>query len=78
MTKHINFVSRFCCSVISFYQKYISPTIHGKETCRFIPTCSEYTYQAIQKYGAIKGVLLGIKRIFKCHPLGGFGYDPVP
>ena len=46
--------------------------------CRFYPTCSEYTKQAIIKYGIIKGLWLGIKRISKCHPLNPGGYDPLP
>ena len=46
--------------------------------CRFYPTCSEYTKEAINKYGFIKGWFLGIKRIIKCNPFGGSGYDPVP
>ncbi|MDK4479599.1 membrane protein insertion efficiency factor YidD [Fusobacterium necrophorum] len=58
------------------YQKYISPSL-GKN-CRFYPTCSQYTYEAIQKYGCIKGIYLGIKRISKCHPFHPGGYDPLP
>lgn len=45
--------------------------------CRFTPSCSEYMAQAISEYGVFKGIKLGIKRILKCHPHGGFGYDPV-
>lgn len=52
--------------------------IHTHSMCRFVPTCSEYMKQAIQTYGVIYGVFLGIKRIFRCHPFGKFGYDPVP
>lgn len=47
-------------------------------TCRYQPTCSHYTKQALQKYGLFKGGWLAIKRIFSCHPWGGSGYDPVP
>lgn len=46
--------------------------------CRFAPTCSDYAYEAINKYGVNKGLKLSIKRISKCHPFGNFGYDPVP
>jgi putative membrane protein insertion efficiency factor len=46
--------------------------------CRYTPTCSEYAEQAIKKYGVLKGTWLGMKRIFRCHPWGGHGYDPLP
>ena len=61
--------------LISTYQKISSLTL---PRCRFYPTCSEYTKQAILKYGLFKGGLLGIKRICKCHPLNEGGYDPIP
>ena len=55
--------------IIEKYQKHISPWLKSKNiNCKFYPTCSEYTKQAIEKYGAIKGLFLGIKRIFKCNP----------
>ncbi|MBO4753539.1 MAG: membrane protein insertion efficiency factor YidD [Bacteroidales bacterium] len=63
-------------SLIRFYQRFISPLT--PPACRFTPTCSQYTLEAIQKYGALKGTWLGIKRICRCHPWGGSGYDPVP
>ena len=63
-------------ALIRFYQRFISPLTPA--ACRFTPTCSQYTLEAIQKYGAIKGTWLGIKRICRCHPWGGSGYDPVP
>jgi len=62
--------------MIRWYQLYISPMT--PPSCRYTPTCSQYTLEAIQKYGPIKGVWLGIKRISRCHPWGGHGYDPVP
>lgn len=62
--------------LIRFYQLCISPLFPA--TCRFQPTCSHYTLQAIKKYGPFKGVFLGIKRISRCHPFHEGGYDPVP
>jgi putative membrane protein insertion efficiency factor len=64
--------------LIRVYQCAISPIIGGRATCRFIPTCSEYAKQAIEKHGAIRGTVLAIKRISRCRPGGKFGYDPVP
>lgn len=61
--------------LITLYQKISALT---PSRCRFYPTCSEYTKQAILKYGFIKGCWLGIKRIVRCHPLNEGGYDPVP
>ena len=63
--------------MIRFYQRWISP-LKGRPTCRFYPTCSSYAYQAISKYGAIKGGKLAIKRLMKCHPFHPGGFDPVP
>lgn len=64
--------------IIKFYQRKISPYFgqHGIH-CKFEPTCSEYTRQAIEKYGSSKGILLGIKRILKCNPFSKGGYDPL-
>lgn len=62
--------------LIRFYQICISPFTPA--SCRFSPTCSHYTLEALKKHGLIKGSWLGIKRIAKCHPWGGSGYDPVP
>ncbi|MGL5123719.1 MAG: membrane protein insertion efficiency factor YidD [Fusobacteriaceae bacterium] len=61
--------------MIKFYQKFISK-IFGKK-CRFYPSCSQYTYEAIDKYGVIKGTYFGIKRIIKCHPFHPGGFDPL-
>lgn len=62
--------------LIRFYQVCISP--FTPSACRFSPTCSSYTLQALKKYGLFKGGWLGIKRIASCHPWGKSGYDPVP
>jgi hypothetical protein len=62
--------------LIDVYQRYIRPAMPA--SCRFEPSCSEYTKQATQKYGLIKGVCKGIKRILRCHPFSGrSGYDPL-
>lgn len=63
--------------MIKFYRKYISPMKHGG-CCRYTPTCSLYALQAVEKYGALKGSYLAIKRILRCHPFHKGGYDPVP
>ena len=62
--------------VVKFYQICISPL--KPPTCRFTPTCSSYAIEALKKHGPIKGSYLSIRRILKCHPWGGSGYDPVP
>ncbi len=62
--------------LIKFYQYVISPAIGPK--CRFTPTCSQYAIQALKKYGLLKGSWLAVKRISRCRPGGGSGYDPVP
>lgn len=61
---------------VLFYQKCISPLT--PPTCRFTPTCSEYAKQALIKHGPVKGLCLAIRRLLRCHPWGGSGYDPVP
>ena len=62
--------------LIKFYQITLSPLLGSN--CRFQPTCSQYMIEAINLHGVLKGVSLGIKRISKCHPWGGKGFDPVP
>ena len=61
---------------VIFYRRCISPML--PPACRFTPTCSEYALEALRKHGAIKGTWLAIRRICRCHPWGGSGYDPVP
>ncbi|MFL2629104.1 MAG: membrane protein insertion efficiency factor YidD [Flavobacteriaceae bacterium] len=62
--------------IIKVYQKFISPVL--LPSCRFSPTCSQYSIEALNKHGFLKGLWLSLKRILKCHPFGGSGYDPVP
>jgi hypothetical protein len=70
--------------LIKTYQKTLSldhgilSFVYSERLCRFHPTCSEYIYQAIEKYGVIKGCWLGLRRIIRCHPWNDGGYDPVP
>jgi len=69
--------------IIKIYQKAISPDtgalsfIYPKGCCRFYPRCSDYSYQAINKYGAIKGIFLSLKRLIRCHPFNHGGFDPL-
>lgn len=67
---------RIALFLIRLYQLTLSRVL--PPSCRFTPTCSVYTYQAIEKYGFFKGGWLGVKRISRCHPLNPGGYDPVP
>lgn len=62
--------------LVRFYQKCISPL--KPPSCRFTPTCSEYAIEALRKHGPVKGSWLALRRILRCHPWGGSGYDPVP
>lgn len=68
-------LNKFLIIIVKLYRKYISPV--KPPTCRFYPTCSEYSLQALEKYGAKKGSYLSIKRILKCHPFNSGGYDPL-
>ncbi len=63
-----------CC--IRWYQKFISPL--SPPSCRYMPTCSQYAWEAVEKHGFWKGIQLSVKRLASCHPWGGSGYDPVP
>jgi putative membrane protein insertion efficiency factor len=69
-------VSRGVVSLIRFYQRAISPAFPAK--CRFTPTCSAYTAEAIERFGLAKGSYLGLRRLLRCHPWHRGGHDPVP
>lgn len=61
---------------VRFYQLSISPML--PPNCRFTPTCSQYAIEALRRHGAVRGTLLALRRLLRCHPWGGSGYDPVP
>ncbi len=70
------FLRRVLIGFVRFYQKFISPLTPG--SCRHIPTCSNYTIEAIMRHGIFRGTWMSIKRIARCNPWGTKGYDPVP
>ncbi len=72
----MNILKRTFILLIRFYQKALSPLLG--QSCRFQPTCSHYAIGALNEWGVFKGSWLAIKRIFRCHPWGGSGYDPWP
>ena len=65
-----------CMALIRFYQKCISPLLGSN--CRYYPTCSAYTMEAVRRFGAVKGCLLGARRILRCNSFAKGGFDPVP
>ena len=69
-------MKKACMAAIRFYQREISPLCPPR--CRYIPTCSEYALEAVEKYGAVKGTFLATKRLLRCNPFHKGGYDPVP
>jgi len=77
-------MKKFLLSMIKLYQKTLScdtgwlSYIYSERACRFYPTCSQYTYEAIEKFGIAKGCWLGLKRVLRCHPWNKGGFDPVP
>ncbi|MDD4689255.1 MAG: membrane protein insertion efficiency factor YidD [Eubacteriales bacterium] len=68
-------MKRLLIGAVRLYRRYLSPL--KKPCCRFYPTCSQYSIEALEKYGAIKGSYLSIKRILRCHPFSKGGYDPL-
>ena len=71
-----NLLTALLIAPIRFYQRFISPLM--PPACRFTPTCSQYAVEALRKHGPVKGLYLAARRILRCHPWGGSGYDPVP
>jgi uncharacterized protein len=69
-------LKRVLLGLIYFYQRAISPYLGAN--CRYVPSCSAYAAEALQKYGCIKGLYLAVRRLLRCHPFGGHGFDPVP
>lgn len=72
----MNILRKLYILPIRFYQLTLSPLMG--QNCRFTPTCSNYALQAIEEWGILKGTWLGLRRIWRCHPWGGHGHDPVP
>lgn len=70
-----NFAVSFFVLLVRLYQKTVSPLL--PQTCRFYPSCSAYSIEALREHGALRGIWMTLKRIFRCHPLSAGGYDPV-
>src|SRR5215472_15516022 len=76
-SSHSSAAVRAALFALRFYKSYLSILMAG--SCRFEPTCSRYAYEAIERFGVLRGTWLGLKRLLRCHPLSRkFGYDPVP
>lgn len=73
-------MKKIAIALLRFYKRFFSPVFVGimGNACRYTPTCSEYALEAVERYGVLKGVALGIKRFLRCHPFGSSGYDPLP
>ena len=70
-------MKKILIGMIRFYRKYLSG-LKTRNHCKYIPTCSQYAIEALEKYGALKGSFLAVKRIFRCNPFSKGGFDPVP
>ena len=75
-SEFVSLPKRTALSLLRFYKRQVSPCL--PPSCRFIPTCSEYALEAVEKYGAWKGSWLALRRLLRCHPFCKGGYDPVP
>lgn len=69
-------LARGLIGMVRFYRRFVSPAL--PPACRFTPTCSAYAEEALRRYGAARGSWLALRRLLRCHPFGGSGYDPVP
>ncbi len=69
-------LARALIGLVRFYRRWVSPAL--PPACRFVPTCSAYAEEALGRYGAARGSWLALRRLLRCHPFGGSGYDPVP
>ena len=76
LDSRVGFAQRLLLSAIRIYQLCFGWMYTG--SCRYLPTCSEYASEAIQRFGAARGGMLAVRRLLRCHPLGGHGVDPVP
>ncbi|CUH93936.1 membrane protein insertion efficiency factor YidD [Herbinix luporum] len=70
-------IKKILIFIIGLYKKFISP-LKRTSVCKYTPTCSSYAIEALEKYGAVKGMYLAVRRILRCHPFHKGGYDPVP
>lgn len=75
MIKLERLATNLCLVILRFYRHFISPI--KPQVCRFYPSCSQYTYDAFLRYGFIKGLTMGVRRIVRCHPFNPGGYNPV-
>lgn len=70
-------MKRLTLMLLKFYKRFLSPINFGIHTCRFTPSCADYTAEAVEKYGTAKGLFMGTKRVLRCNPFSKGGFDPV-